>query len=59
MTGDRAPRLEATLQERDHLRLKINLAEEAEPNSAEVRDMRSRLLLLDLEIVRHWGSPLI
>jgi len=51
----RGPRLEALLDERDHLRIQISMVE-GEHNEAVV-DMRRRLLELDREIVRHWSRP--
>ena len=52
----KGPRLEALLDERDHLRVQISLAEEigvVEP--AILEEARRRLVAVDLEIVRSWG----
>jgi hypothetical protein len=51
------PRLEALLDERDHLRIKINLAEGAPAAAADVGDMRLRLVELDREILQRWERP--
>lgn len=54
-SSGKGPRLEALLDERDHLRIKINLAEQAE-GSAVVMEMRRRLIQLDKDIIKHWGK---
>lgn len=53
-----SPQLEALLDRRDHLRLKINQAE-SRGNLAEheLAEPRSELLLLDRKIMRQWGDP--
>jgi len=55
--SDRGPRLEALLDERDHLRIKINLAQDDPINGEELAQMRRQLLTLDREIMKQWGSP--
>jgi hypothetical protein len=51
------PQLETLLDERDHLRIKINLAEGNAATAADVADMRRRLVELDREILKRWQSP--
>ena len=52
------PRLEALLDERDHLRVKISMANErAHADSAEVKLLFKRLHELDKEIAVRWGKP--
>jgi hypothetical protein len=51
------PRLEALLDERDHLRIKISLAEDDPMAMAEILVMRRRLLELDHQISKDWGNP--
>jgi hypothetical protein len=53
--SDKGPRLEALLDERDHHRIQINLAEQAE-GSPPVMEMRQRLIQLDKDIIKHWGK---
>ena len=50
---DLGPRLEALLDERDHLRIKVSLAEEHDAHG-EVFAMRRRLVQLDKEILQRW-----
>jgi hypothetical protein len=50
------PRLEALLDERDHLRIRISLDVENPDASDKVALMRRRLLELDREIIKHWGT---
>jgi hypothetical protein len=50
-------RLEALLDERDHLRIKINLAEDQGISSDVVVELRRRLLLLDKQIMDRWSTP--
>jgi hypothetical protein len=54
-TRDIGPRLEALLDERDHLRIKISVAED--DHCEEVVVMRRRLFELDREIPKLWGDP--
>lgn len=51
----RGPRLEALLDERDHLRIQISMAEGE--HSEAVHRIRRRLVELDREIMRHWRRP--
>jgi hypothetical protein len=51
----RGPRLEALLDERDHLRIQISMAETE--GSEDLTEKRRRLLQLDREIMRHWDKP--
>jgi hypothetical protein len=52
------PRLEALLDERDHLRIKINLAaDKADLDGEELVEMRRRLVNLDRQILKHWETP--
>jgi len=52
------PRLEALLDERDHLRIKINLAENSpEALPEELKALRRRLFDLDLQISKQWEAP--
>ena len=52
------PRLEALLDERDHLRVKISMANDsAHGDSAEVELLLKRLHELDKEIAVRWGKP--
>lgn len=53
--GPLPPRLEAMLHERDLLRIEINLA--SEHGETDVAELRRRLLLLERDIVKFWGSP--
>jgi hypothetical protein len=53
-TVDRGPRLEALLDERDHLRVKISLA--GDQTGEEIFAIRRRLVELDRQITRHWGG---
>ena len=54
----KGPRLEALLDERDHLRVKISLAEEDRQfDAVKLTEMRRRLLHVDHQIIEHWGSP--
>ena len=48
------PRLEALLHERDHLRIKVSMAEDE--RGEEVVDWRRRILELDREITKHWDN---
>ena len=52
---DVGPRLEALLDERDHLRIRISMSEDH--HSHEVAVMRRRLLQLDHDILKGWTSP--
>jgi hypothetical protein len=45
------------LDERDHLRIKISLAEDRPAPPAELAEMRRRLVDLDLAIDKHWKAP--
>ena len=51
---NRGPRLEALLDERDHLRVQISLAKDE--HSEEMAEKRRRLLELDRKIIRFWGD---
>jgi len=51
-----SPQLEAMLDERDHLRIKINLAEGRNGNSEDISQMRRLLANLEREIDRQWGK---
>jgi uncharacterized protein YdcH (DUF465 family) len=51
------PRLEKLLDERDHLRIQINLAEEGHLKGEELADLRRQLVSLDYEILKHWEQP--
>ena len=48
------PRLEALLDERDHLRIKISMAEEN--GKAQLTELRRQLLYLEQEIEQQWGD---
>lgn len=48
-------RLEAMLNERDHLRVQIKLAEQSGVDP-ELLEMRRKLLQLDKEIMQRWGE---
>jgi hypothetical protein len=48
-------RLEALLDDRDHLRVRISLAEEQAVND-ELLEMRRKLIQLDKEIMARWGE---
>ena len=50
------PRLEALLDERDHLRIKINLAEGNAEHGEPLALLRRRLVELDHMIIKQWGS---
>jgi hypothetical protein len=47
--------LEALLDDRDHLRVRISLAEEQAVNN-ELLEMRRKLIQLDKEIMARWGE---
>ena len=47
------PRLEALLDERDHIRIKLSMAEDG----ADDATLRSRLAELDRMILKQWGDP--
>jgi hypothetical protein len=50
------PRLEALLDERRHLRVKINLAEnDADTLPEELKALRSRLFEPNRDILKQWG----
>jgi hypothetical protein len=52
------PRLEALLDVRDHLRVKINLAENNPDTLPEELVMLKRTLFeLDRDILKHWETP--
>jgi len=52
------PRLEALLDDRDHLRIKLNLAEVAgDTHQDALQDMRDRLRALEKQIDDEWGDP--
>jgi hypothetical protein len=52
------PRLEALLDERDHLRIKINLAEGAPAIDQQgLAEMRRLLVNLDRQILKQWETP--
>jgi hypothetical protein len=52
------PRLEALLDERDHLRIKINLAEEGSATDQQLlAEMRRQLVNLDYQILKQWRTP--
>lgn len=53
---ERGPRLEALLDERDHLRVRLSMAQNGEGGPSDVGEIRHRLLVVDREIVRHWGE---
>ena len=53
---EKGPRLEALLDERDHLRIKISMAEDR-GNTDDLIDMRRKLLDMDREIHALWESP--
>lgn len=48
-------RLETLLDDRDHLRVRISLAEEQAVND-ELLEMRRKLIQLDKEIMARWGE---
>lgn len=52
------PRLETLLDQRDHLRIKISLAED-NPDSLpeEMTVFRQALFELDRQILKQWGAP--
>jgi hypothetical protein len=51
------PRLEALLDERDHLQIQISLAADGQgANSDELDAMHKRLFQVEDEIARNWGS---
>jgi uncharacterized protein YdcH (DUF465 family) len=51
------PRLEALLDERDHLRIKISLAEkDGRTAEEEIAQLRRKLLRLEHDILRHWDA---
>jgi hypothetical protein len=49
-----SPRLEALRDERDHLRVKLSLAENGSATNAELVEIRRQLVDLDREILRQW-----
>jgi hypothetical protein len=51
------PRLQALLDERDDLRVKINLAENSIDTVSGVGEMRRQLVDLDRRILKHWEKP--
>lgn len=52
------PRLEALLDRRDRLRIKINLAEkDGKVSEPEIAQARSELLMLNREIMLWWDNP--
>lgn len=52
------PRLEALLDERDHLRIEINLAQQKpEVLPEELALLRRKLFELDRDILNQWGAP--
>ena len=51
------PRLETLLDQRDHLRIKISLAEDDPLVDADLSDLRGRLVELDHKITKSWGNP--
>jgi hypothetical protein len=51
------PRLEKLLDERDHVRIKIKLAEEQEVNGEDLALLRRHLVNLDHQILKHWERP--
>jgi hypothetical protein len=53
-TRDPGPRLEALLDERDHLRIKLSLASE-QPDE-ETGALRNRILQLERDIAKHWDA---
>lgn len=52
--SEMGPRLEALLDERDHLRIKVSMA--GDERGEEVVTWRRRILELDREITKHWGA---
>lgn len=55
--SNRGPRLDALLDERDHLRIQVSLADNSgHGNFNELKDARLRLAVLDEEIDDHWSS---
>ena len=52
--SEMGPRLEALLDERDHLRIKVSMA--GDERGEEVVTWRRRSLELDREITKHWGA---
>lgn len=54
----RGPRLEALLDQRDRLRVKISLAEhDGSTSDYELTDLRRKLLLIDHAIIQQWENP--
>lgn len=52
------PRLEALLDQRDRLRLEINLAQGGgRATDYDVGDLRRKLLLIDHAIIQQWEDP--
>lgn len=52
------PRLEALLDQRDRLRVKINLAEhDGRTSDYDLTDLRRKLLLIDHAIIQQWENP--
>ena len=49
------PRLEAWLDERDHLRIKINVAEGSAEHGEPLALLRRRLVEVDHMIIKQWG----
>ena len=49
------PRLEALLDERDHIRIKISMAEEEK--QTELAVLHQRLAELDHMILKQWSDP--
>jgi hypothetical protein len=53
---ERAPRLEALLDERDHIRIKLSLVDDQDAHG-EAFDLRQRLLKLDKKSCRTGTAP--
>jgi hypothetical protein len=49
------PRLEALLDERDHIRIKLTLVDDHDAEG-EAFELRQKLLKLDKEITAHWNK---
>lgn len=52
------PRLEALLDARDHLRIRINMIENGESEEAHLLgELRRQLLQTDRDILKYWDGP--
>lgn len=57
-TTANGPRLGALLDERDHLRIQINLAESADSAEPEILSQaRHRLIAIERQIQQQWDNP--